>query len=200
MSQELRKLLNDTVTVIVDIVEVRGPYTANHQRRVAQIAGTIAQEMSADLEFVEGIRVMGLLHDLGKIAIPSAILSKPGKLSQQVMDLVKTHPQVGHNILMQLKFPWPVALAVLQHHERLDGSGYPNDFAGSDIILEARILAVADVVEAMASHRPYRPSRGLDKVIEEISGHQGVLYDPEVVGACMCILKPNTKHSYKPPS
>lgn len=198
MSPELRKLLNDTVTVIVNIMEVRDPYTANHQRRVAQIGGTIAQEMGADLEFVEGIRVMGLLHDLGKIAIPSAILSKPGKLSQQVMDLVKMHPQVGHNILMQLKFPWPVALAVVQHHERLDGSGYPFGLLGPDIILEARILAVADVVEAMSSHRPYRPARSLEAAMEEISAHRGTLYDLQVADACMGVLKPNNTHSYKP--
>lgn len=184
MSQELRNLQNDLVTVLADIMIFQDPYTVNHQRRVAQIAVAIAQEMGADPEFVEGIRVMGLLHDLGKIAIPSAILSKSGRLSPQEMNLIKTHPQAGYDILMGIHFPWPVALAVLQHHERLDGSGYPNGFAGDQIIPEARILAVADVVEAMASHRPYRPARGLEAVIEEISSKQGTLYDPEVVGAC----------------
>ena len=188
MSPELRKLLHDTVTVIVDIVEVKDPYTANHQRRVAQIAGATALKMGVDEEFIKGVQVMGLLHDLGKIAIPSAILSKPGRLSQQEFDLIKTHPQIGHDVLMKFKFPWPVALAVLQHHERLDGSGYPHGFAGGEIILEARILAVADLVEAMVAHRPYRPARGLEAAMEEISANRGRLYDPQVVDACMQLL------------
>lgn len=189
MSPEFRQLLNDTVTVLANTVAVKDPYTARHSGQVAQIAGNIAQEMGADPEVVEGMRVMGLLHDLGKIAIPSAILSKPGMLNQQEFDLIKTHPQVGHDVLMDFKFPWPVALAVLQHHERLDGSGYPHGFSGGNIILEARILAVADVVEAMASHRPYRPAQGLDEAIREIPEMQGVLYDPEVVGACLKMLE-----------
>jgi HD-GYP domain-containing protein (c-di-GMP phosphodiesterase class II) len=185
-------MLNDIVTVLTNTMKVKDPYTASHQRHVAQIAVAIAQEMSADPKFVEGVRVMGLLHDLGKIGIPGAILSKPSLLSQQEFELVKMHPQVGHNILVKIKWPWPVALVVLQHHERLDGSGYPHGFSGSEIVPEARILAVADVVEAMASHRPYRPALGLDKAIWEISGKQGVRYDPEVVGACLKILEETT--------
>lgn len=188
MSTELRKLLNDTVKVLATTLAVKDPYTAKHSAQVANLAGHIAQEMGADPEFGEGVRVMGLLHDLGKIAIPSAILSKPGILSRQEFDLIKMHPQVGHDVLVQIKFPWPVALAVLQHHERLDGSGYPHGFSGNEIIPEARILAVADVVEAMASHRPYHPARGLDEAIEEISEHQGILYDPDVVSACLNVL------------
>jgi putative nucleotidyltransferase with HDIG domain len=188
MSPELQKLLNDTVMVLTATLRAKDPYTAEHQHRVAQIAVNIAQEMGADPGFVEGMRVMGLLHDLGKIAIPSAILSKPGTLSRQEFDLIKMHPQQGHDLLMPIKFPWRVALAVLQHHERLDGSGYPHGFSGSEIIAEARILAVADVVEAMASHRPYRPAQGLDAAMKEISEKQGALYDPEVVDACFKML------------
>ena len=193
MSQKLRKLLNDTVTVLATTLAVKDPYTAKHSSRVAQIAEAIAQEMGAGPEFTEGVRVMGLLHDLGKIAIPSAILSKPGMLNQQEFDLIKTHPQVGHNVLMDFKFPWPVALAVLQHHEKLDGSGYPHGFSGDEIIPEARILTVADVVEAMASHRPYRPAQGLDAAIKEISEKPGAMYDPEVVGACLKMMADTTK-------
>lgn len=181
-------MLNDIVTVLTNTMKVKDPYTASHQRHVAQIAVAIAQEMGADPEFVEGVRVMGLLHDLGKIGIPGAILNKSSRLSRQEFDLIKTHPQVGHDILVQIKWPWPVALAVLQHHERLDGSGYPHGFAGGEIILEARILAVADVVEAMAAHRPYRPARGLEAAMEEISANRGKLYDPQVVDACMQLL------------
>jgi len=189
MSPELQKLMNDTVTVLTAMLAAKDRYTGEHQHRVAQIAGNIAQEMGADPEFVEGMRVMGLLHDLGKIAIPSAILSKPGTLSRQEFDLIKMHPQQGHDLLMPIKFPWRVALAVLQHHERLDGSGYPHGFSGSEIIPEARILAVADVVEAMASHRPYRPAQGLDAAMKEISEKQGALYDPEVVDGCLKMLE-----------
>ena len=190
-------MLNDTLTVLTATMAAKDPYTANHQRRVAQLAGSMAHEMGADPDFVEGLHVMGLLHDLGKIAIPSAILSKPGTLSRQEFDLIKMHPQVGHDVLVQIKFPWPVALAVLQHHERLDGSGYPNGFSGNEIIPEARILAVADVVEAMASHRPYHPARGLDEAIEEISEHQGVLYDPDVVSACLNVLDSPTSGRFE---
>ena len=134
---------------------------------------------------------MGLLHDLGKIAIPHEILSKPGTLNPQEFDLIKIHPQKGHDLLVKMKFPWPVALAVLQHHERLDGSGYPNGFSGSEIIPEARILAVADVVEAMASHRPYRPSLGIDSAMEEISENCGVLYGPRGGGSLSIRFKYN---------
>ena len=131
---------------------------------------------------------MGFLHDLGKIAIPGEILSKPSKLSEYEFNLIKIHPQAGYDILMAIDFPWPVALPVLQHHERLDGSGYPHGLLGHDIIMEAKILAVADVVEAMASHRPYRPALGIDQAMAEISQHQGVLYDPDVVQACLRVF------------
>lgn len=189
MSQEVQNLLNGTIRALVGTLAFKDPYTARHQRRVSKIAWAIAREIGAAPEFVEGVRVMGLLHDLGKVAVPGEILNKPGKLSQQEFELLKIHPIAGHDILVDIPFPWPVALAVLQHHERLDGSGYPHGFSGDEIIPEARILAVADVVEAMASHRPYRPARHLDEAVGEISENQVRLYDPEVVGACLRIVK-----------
>ena len=177
----LQKALNGTVKALANTVESKDPYTASHQRRVVQLATALAQELGESSQFIEGMRVMAFLHDLGKIAIPGEILSKPSKLSQYEFNLIKIHPQAGYDILKDIDFPWPVALAVVQHHERLDGSGYPHGLSGSDIIHEAKILAVADVVEAMASHRPYRPALGLAQAVEEITQHQGVLYDPEVV-------------------
>ncbi len=186
--EKIMNLLNSTVMALMYAVASKDPYTAKHQRRVAFIACAIAQAMGEGADFIEGIRVMGLLHDLGKIAIPSQILSKPGKLSQQEFDLVKTHPGVGYEILVKIDFPWPVALAVLQHHERLDGSGYPRGLSGSKILLEAKILAVADVVEAITSHRPYRPAMGIKKALAEISEKQWGLYDPDVVRACLKVF------------
>jgi PAS domain S-box-containing protein len=184
----LQKALNGTVKALANMLESKDPYTASHQRRVVQLACALAEELGESPHFIEGMRVMGFLHDLGKIAVPGEILSKTSKLSEYEFNLVKIHPQAGYDILKAIDFPWPVALAVVQHHERLDGSGYPYGLSGPDIILEARILAVADVVEAMASHRPYRPALGLDQAVAEISRHQGVLYDPEVVNACLRVL------------
>ncbi|HID87880.1 MAG TPA: HD-GYP domain-containing protein [Anaerolineae bacterium] len=146
---------------------------------------SIAREMGLPEEQFEGIRIAGLIHDIGKINVPAEILSKPGPLSELEFGLIQAHPQVGHDILKTIEFPWPVAQIVLQHHERMDGSGYPQGLSDDNILLEARILGVADVVEAMASHRPYRPPRGLDKALEEISRNRGILYDPEVVDACL---------------
>jgi len=163
----------------------RDPYTAGHQQRVAQLVGAIAQELGFSENRLEGMRVMGFLHDLGKIAVPAEILSKPGKLSESEFNLVMVHCQVGYEILKEVDFPWPVAQATLQHHERLDGSGYPSGISGSEIIMEARMLAVADVVEAMASYRPYRPALGIEAALEEITKNKGILYDPEVVGTCL---------------
>jgi PAS domain S-box-containing protein len=187
--KNLQKALNGTVKALANTVETKDPYTAGHQRRVVQLACAIAQEMEQSSSFIEGMRVMGFLHDLGKIAIPGEILSKPSKLSNHEFNLIKIHPQTGYNILKDIDFPWPVALAVVQHHERLDGSGYPHGLTDPDIILEARILAVADVIEAIASHRPYRPALGIDYAMAEISENQGKLYDPEVVRACLRLIK-----------
>jgi putative two-component system response regulator len=174
---------------IIQVVEfamaARDPYTVSHQQRVASLACVLAQEMGLAPERIEALRLAGSLHDLGKIAVPLEILSKPGKLSDLEFALIKTHPQVGNDILQPINFPGGVNQIILQHHERLDGSGYPQGLKGEDILLEARILGVADVVEAMCSHRPYRPSLGLDKALEEISRHRGTLYDPVVVDACL---------------
>ncbi len=186
--RNLQKALNGSVKALANTVESKDPYTAGHQRRVVQLACAIAEELGKSLDYVEGVRVMGFLHDLGKIAIPGEILSKPTKLSTHEFNLIKVHPQAGYDILKEIDFPWPVALAVLQHHERLDGSGYPHGLTNGDIILEARILAVADVVEAISSHRPYRPALGIDKAKAEIVRNRGILYDPEVVTACLNLL------------
>jgi PAS domain S-box-containing protein len=184
----LQKALNGTVKALANMLESKDPYTAGHHRRVVQLACALAEELGESPHNIEGMRVMGFLHDLGKIAVPGEILSKTSKLSEYEFNLVKIHPQAGYDILKAIDFPWPVALAVVQHHERLDGSGYPYGLSGADIIPEARILAVADVVEAMASHRPYRPALGLEQAVAEISQHQGVLYDSEVVNACLRVL------------
>lgn len=182
---QLQRTLEGTVNTLVSVIEIRSPYTAGHQRRVAQLACAIANEMGLPEKQIEGIRMAGLIHDIGKITVPAEVLSKPGPLSKLEYGLIKAHPQVGHDVLKGIEFPWPVAQIVLQHHERLDGSGYPQGLSGEDILLETRILAVADVVEAMASHRPYRPPRGLDKALKEISQNRGVLYDPKAVDACL---------------
>ncbi len=183
--EKLQRTLAGTVSALASTVETRDPYTSGHQRGVASLASAIAQEMGFTPEAVEGMRVTGSLHDIGKIAIPAEILSKPGKINAMEFNLIKGHAQEGHDILKAIEFPWPVAQTVLQHHERLDGSGYPLGIKDGDIIPEARILMVADVVEAMASHRPYRPALGIDKALEEIVRNKGTLYDPKVVEACV---------------
>jgi PAS domain S-box-containing protein/putative nucleotidyltransferase with HDIG domain len=187
--EKLKHALTGTVEALSNTVELKDPYTSGHQRRVAHLACAIAEVLGFAPEQIEGISVLGYLHDIGKVAVPAEILSKPGKISEVEYKIIKTHPKIGYEILKNLDFPWPVAAAVLQHHERLDGSGYPEGLRGSQIIKEARILAVADVVEAMASHRPYRPALGLDNALNEISRNKGVLYDPQVVDACVHIFK-----------
>jgi len=187
--EKLKKALDGTVLAVAKTVEMRDPYTAGHQRQVAQLAGVMAQEMGFSPERVEGMRVLGSLHDIGKIAIPAEILSKPGRLSPMEFTLIQDHPRVGYEIIKDIDFPFPLAEGILQHHERLNGSGYPQGISGTDIILEARILGVADVVEAMASHRPYRRSRGIDQALEEISRNRGILYDPEVVDICLKLFR-----------
>jgi PAS domain S-box-containing protein/putative nucleotidyltransferase with HDIG domain len=186
---KLRQALRGTVGALANTVETKDPYTAGHQRRVAQLACAIAREMGLSPDQVEGMHVLSFLHDIGKIAVPAEILSRPGNISQIEFNLIRAHPEVGYNILKDLEFPWPVAQAVLQHHERLDGSGYPAGLINQDIIQEARILAVADVVEAMASHRPYRPALGIGKALDEVIKHKGKLFDSFVVEACVQLFK-----------
>jgi putative nucleotidyltransferase with HDIG domain len=183
--EKLRNTLNGTIQAMALIVERRDPYTAGHQRRVAQLGQAIAREMGLSAHQIEGVRMSGLIHDISKMAIPSAILSKPGRLDPEEFALIKKHPWVGYDILKQVEFPWPIAQIVYQHHERLNGSGYPRGLSGDDMLIEARILCVADVVEAMASHRPYRPALGIREALEEIKGKRGELYDPEIVDVCV---------------
>ena len=160
-------------------------YTAGHQIRVARIAEAIAREMDLTDEQVRITRIAGTIHDIGKIYVPADILSRPGRLSDLEFEIIKTHSQYGHDILKTIDFPWPIARIVLEHHEKLDGSGYPNRLKGDEILLYTRILTVADVVEAMASHRPYRATLGIDQALQEISNNRGKLYDPDVVDACV---------------
>jgi PAS domain S-box-containing protein/putative nucleotidyltransferase with HDIG domain len=178
-------MLIQTIEAITFMAELRDPYTAGHQQGVTRLACTLAREMGLADARIEGIRVAGLLHDIGKIIVPAEILSKPGRLNEYEFRIIKNHSQAGYDILKKIDFPWPVAEMIIQHHERLNGSGYPSGLADGNILLESRILAVADVVEAMAAHRPYRPALGIDKALEEISKNKGLLYDPEVVDACL---------------
>jgi len=186
---ELQKTLEGTISALIMTVEYRDPYTGGHQQRVSDLASAIAKEMGFPEDKIMGIRMAGLLHDIGKIAIPVEILSKPGRLSKTEFELIKNHPQVGYDILNSIKFPWPISQIVLQHHERIDGSGYPNGLSGNEILIEAKILGVADVVEAMASHRPYRAALGIDKALEEISNNKGIYYDTEAANACLRVFK-----------
>ena len=184
-SQILLKAMEGTINSMASISEVRDPYTAGHQQRVAKLATAIARELSLSEERIEGIRIAGTLHDIGKICVPAEILGKPGRLRKSEFDLVKDHVEVGYGLLKAIEFSWPVAEIVLQHHERMDGSGYPNGLSGEDILIEARIMAVADVIESMSSHRPYRPAFNVEKSLLEIVLNKDVLYDPKVVDACL---------------
>ena len=183
--EKLQRTFQATVSALASSVEIRDPYMAGHQQRVAQLACAIAEEMGFPNEQIEGLRLAGLIHDIGKINVPAEILTKPGRLTETEFNMIKTHPQVGYELLKTIEFPWPIAQIVLQHHERMDGSGYPQGLAGKDILLMARILAVADVVQSMVSHRPYREALGMDKALEELSQNGDVLYDSQVVDACL---------------
>jgi len=187
--ERVRKSLSGVIHAMTITVETRDPYTAGHQRVVATLARAVAEEMGLAEERVDSVHMAGFVHDLGKIAVPAEILSKPGKLTPIQYGMIRTHPEVGHEILKSIEFPWPIADIVLQHHERMDGSGYPRGLPGDRILLEARILAVADVVEAMASHRPYRPGLGLRRALEEIAECRGRLYDSDVVDACLRLFR-----------
>jgi PAS domain S-box-containing protein len=187
--ERLRKALGATVQSISTIVEMKDPYTAGHQQRVSDLARSIATEMGLSADQRDFIRTASAILDIGKISIPAEILSKPTKLTDLEFNLIKTHAQSGHDILKDIEFPWPVADVVLQHHERMNGSGYPHGLKGDDIPLKARIMAVADVMEAIASHRPYRPSLGIDFALDEISRNKGILYDADVVDACLKLFQ-----------
>src|SRR3989338_4249054 len=188
INERLRAGLTSTIQVVSRAAEARDPYTAGHQLRVSRLAREIAQEMGLDSDRVEGIRLGAQIHDVGKIQVPSELLSKLGKLSVNGFELIKEHCLNGYNILKDVEFPWPIAEISYQHHERLDGSGYPQGLKGGAICLEARIVAVADVVEAIGSHRPYRPSLGNQVALDEIATKRGKYYDPKVVDACLKIF------------
>ena len=187
----LRIALEGAIQTLTVTTEVRDPYSAGHQKRVTDLAISIAKEMGLPENIVAGIRMAALIHDIGKLRIPAEILNKPSKINDLEFQLVKTHPEVGYDILKNIDFPWPVADIVLQHHERINGSGYPRKLKRPDILIEARIINVADVVEAMASHRPYRPSLGIEKSLEQISKNRGILYDDDVVDACLKLFREN---------
>ena len=187
--EQLRSSLGAMVNAMAHTVEVKDPYTAGHQRRVANLARAIATEMGMSAATVDGIRMAGVIHDLGKLSVPAEILSKPTRLSDWEFRLIKEHPQVAYDILSPIEFPWPVADIVFQHHERMDGSGYPLGLTGDDILPEARVIAVADVVEAMASHRPYRAALGTEVALQEIENFSGERYDPVVVDACLGLFR-----------
>lgn len=180
-----RKVMEGIINAIALTIEMRDPYTAGHQRRVANLACAIAKEMNLNEEKIEQIRIAGVLHDIGKIYIPAEILSKPSSLDKNEFNLMKMHPKVGYDILKNIDFEWPIAQIVIQHHERINGSGYPNGLIGDNILLEAKILGLADVVEAMASDRPYRPALSIEETIQHISQNKGTLYEPAVVEACL---------------
>jgi PAS domain S-box-containing protein len=192
--ERLKKSLGATINAMAVTVETRDPYTAGHQRRVADLALAISVEMNLKREQIDSIRMASMIHDIGKISIPSEILSKPSKLTNLEFDLIKTHSQSGYDILKDIEFPWPLADFVLQHHERMNGSGYPRNLKGDEIFLEALIMAVADVVEAMASYRPYRPALGIELALEEIEKNKGILYDDAVVNACLKLFREKSYH------
>jgi putative two-component system response regulator len=185
---ELEGVLDGVIQVVAQTVDSRDPYTAGHQRRVAQLARDMAREMGLSPRRAKGIQRACMVHDVGKVSVPAEILNKPGRLSDLEFALVKVHPRTGYEILKGVRFQLPIAEAVYQHHERMDGSGYPRGLKGEEIMLEARIMGVADVVEAMASHRPYRAALGLDAAMDEISSNRGVLYDARVVDACLTVV------------
>jgi len=185
----MQKALQDSIHAIAYALETRDPYTAGHQRQVAKIATALAREMGLPEMTIEGIHFGSLIHDLGKISIPAEILTRPRRLSNLEMQMMQTHPQAGYDIIIGIDFPWPVAEMILQHHERMDGSGYPNGLKENDILLESRILAVADVVDAMTSHRPYRAGLGIAKALEEIEKNRGTYYDPVVADACLRLFR-----------
>jgi PAS domain S-box-containing protein len=186
---QLEKTVEGAIAAMATVIEMRDPYTAGHQQRVARIAAAIAREMALPEDLAKGVEITGKIHDIGKIYVPMEILSKPGILSPIERQIIQTHARGSYDILKSIDFPWPVAQTALQHHERLDGSGYPQGLKENEIMLEAKILMVADVVEAMASHRPYRASRGIEAALEEISRNRCILYDSNVVDACLCLFR-----------
>ncbi len=187
----LEKMLEATISTITLMAEIRDPYTSGHQQRVANLAGAIAKHMGLSKDKIQAVELAGILHDIGKIRVPTSVMNRPGRLLETERELLKIHPEVGYRLLKRIPFKMPIADIVFQHHERIDGSGYPSGLKGDQILLEARILSVADVTEAQSSYRPYRPALGIDAALEEISKNSGTLYDPQVVEACLYLFRHN---------
>lgn len=196
-TERLIGAMEHAIQAMTIVVEMRDPHTAGHQQRATQLACAMAKEIGLSKERIGGLRLAGLIHDIGKVRVPAEILMNPDGLSEPEFMMIKAHPRLGYEILKTIDFPWPVAKIVLQHHERMDGSGYPSGLSGEDIVMEARILAVADVVDAMASHRPYRAALGINKALEEISQNRGVLYDSRAVDACLTLFR-DKKFEFEP--
>jgi putative nucleotidyltransferase with HDIG domain len=192
-NQKLKNILDGIIKAMSLAIESRDPYTAGHQQRVAHLASAMASEMDFSEERVQNLRMACLIHDIGKIAVPAEILSKPCKLSDAEFTIIKDHPRIGYQILKEIAFSYPLAEIIYQHHERMDGSGYPLGLRGDQIHQDAKILAVADVVEAIISHRPYRPALGIDMAMDEIRMKKGRLYDPEAVDACLSLFAKNKR-------
>ena len=187
--KKLQKFIEGTAYIIMKVVETRDPYSIGHQQRVSKLATTIAREMKLSQDKIEGTRIASLVHDIGKVNLPTEIISKPGKLIEVEFNLIKNYPKVGYDILKKVDFPWPIAEIVLQHQEKIDGSGYPRGLKGDEICIEAKILGVANVVEAMSSYKSYRPALGIDEALAEIVKNKNILFDPEVVDTCLKLFK-----------
>jgi putative two-component system response regulator len=196
-TKEIQAMLHGIISSMALMVEIRDPYTSGHQQRVAQLACAIGDQMGLSAETIEGLRIAALLHDVGKIRVPVSILNRTGQLLEAEMEVIKIHPRISHEILQSIPFPWPCARMVLEHHERLDGSGYPHRLKGDEILLESRILAIADVAEAKSSFRPYRPAKGIDAALEELHRYRGSRYDQEAVDACLYLFE-NTSFAFEP--
>ena len=187
--KKLQKFVEDTAYIIMKVVETRDPYSIGHQQRVSKLATAIAQEMKIPQEKIEGVRIASLVHDIGKVNLPTEIISKPGKLIDVEFNLIKNYPKVGYDILKKVDFPWPVAEIVFQHQEKIDGSGYPRGLKGDEICIEAKILGAANVVEAMSSYKSYRPALSIDEALTEIAENKNILFDPKVVDTCLKLFK-----------
>ena len=187
--KKLQKFIEGTAYIIMKVVETRDPYSIGHQQRVSKLATTIAREMKLPQDKIEGTRIASLVHDIGKVNLPTEIISKPGKLIEVEFNLIKNYPKVGYDILKKLDFPWPIAEIVLQHQEKIDGSGYPRGLKGDKICIEAKILGVANVVEAMSSYKSYRPALSIDEALAEISKNKNILFDPKAVDTCTKLFK-----------
>jgi len=187
--KKLQKFIEGTAYIIMKVVETRDPYSIGHQQRVSKLATVIAREMKLPQDKIEGIKIASLVHDIGKVNLPTEIISKPGKLIEEEFNLIKNYPKVGYDILKKVDFPWPIAEIVLQHQEKIDGSGYPRGLKGDEICIEAKILGVANVVEAMSSYKSYRPALSIDEALAEISKNKNILFDPKVVDICLKLFK-----------